>query len=695
MATMWVSFDSTIKSIKISDYAGNQYNKGNAYTSSPAMITGLPENSGASKSIWIKVTATLASGYSWPCTEKIYENGSLTSTDTFTSSCNYTIKPARSIDLSNATKSGTTYTTHLIYFRTGTGIDSYTMEYANSTTSENTISVTSSTSSVSAYVRDSTYATLKSYTPSPGYSSSYYFTEYTNSNFNMEKGTISGNGIYSNGTRYIKLCATPRSKLTVDSFSSILYSVKVTDGTFTSSNLSIYYSSQQEITQVVLTGDAINKRWTGNIYWKSSSGSRYLVATVTNGSVSLASSIEPIDCTGDRTISFVAEGSYNTGVRVYLRCGVGVSSYTVQYTDYDGIVTNKTISSNTYIDAKKNSTIYASAPDYAAYYEGPYYFQQWSTDFGSVTSSNIGTDVSVGSTSLYLKLAGTHRKWKVTYNANGGTWTSSVTNPELVEYLDKASIADYSAAVSRENYKLLGWFTSATGGNQWAATNVVSQDMTLYAHWELTIATITLQGNGGLWGGNLQYRTIKKDVGEILQFADYGPNATPPLQRAYYTLAGWSANPDTSPDNPTYGVNGYVTVGATDATYYAIWKNSIKLFYWGDNSDRQDATIIAKGLPISNLTADRWNSLKAKVKEIASAYGNTAAVQAISSNVSSGDTITADEYNGVRICISLITNHGTLPAAATKGGPIYASYFNGTTSLKSALNAAITAWNDS
>jgi len=111
-----------------------------------------------------------------------------------------------------------------------------------------------------------------------------------------------------------------------------------------------------------------------------------------------------------------------------------------------------------------------------------------------------------------------------------------------------------------------------------------------------------------------------------LQFADYGPNATPPLQRAYYTLAGWSANPDTSPDNPTYGVNGYVTVGATDATYYAIWKNSIKLFYWGDNSDRQDATIIAKGLPISNLTADRWNSLKAKVKEIASAYGNTAAV---------------------------------------------------------------------
>ena len=271
-----------------------------------------------------------------------------------------------------------------------------------------------------------------------------------------------------------------------DGWPSILDSVKVTSGTFTLSNNTINYSTRQYITQINLTGTAINNRWTGNIYWKNASGSRFLVATVTNGSVSLASSIEPIDCTGNRTISFVAEGSQNTGTRVYLRCGIGISSYIVQYTDYDGIVTNKTISStsNTYIDVKENSTIYASSPNYVTDYEGPYYFQQWSTDFGSVTTENIGTDVTVGSTSLYLKLVGVHRPWEVTYDANGGTWTSSVTNPELVEYLGKASITDYSLAVSRKNYKLLGWFTSATGGTQWAATNIVQQDMTLYAQWE-------------------------------------------------------------------------------------------------------------------------------------------------------------------------------------------------------------------
>ena len=323
-------------------------------------------------------------------------------------------------------------------------------------------------------------------------------THITDAQFNSwadGTGTISAWG-GGGSTSYVLQVAS-------DGWPSILYSVKVTSGTFTSSNNAINYSTRQYITQIILTGTAINNRWTGNIYWKNASGSRFLVATVTNGSVSLASSIEPIDCTGNRTISFVAEGSYNTGTRVYLRCGIGISSYTVQYTDYDGIVTNKTISStsNTYIDVKKNSTIYASSPNYVTDYEGPYHFQQWSTDFGSVTTEDIGTDVTVGSTSLYLKLVGVHRPWEVTYDANGGTWTSSVTNPELVEYSGKASIADYSLAVSRKNYKLLGWFTSATGGTQWAATNIVQQDMTLYAHWEATAYEVTVNPNGGTYTG--------------------------------------------------------------------------------------------------------------------------------------------------------------------------------------------------
>ena len=512
-------------------------------------------------------------------------------------------------------------------------------------------------------------------------------THITDAQFNSwadGTGTISAWG-GGGSTSYVLQVAS-------DGWPSILYSVKVTSGTFTSSNNAINYSTRQYITQIILTGTAINNRWTGNIYWKNASGSRFLVATVTNGSVSLASSIEPIDCTGNRTISFVAEGSYNTGTRVYLRCGIGISSYIVQYTDYDGIVTNKTISStsNTYIDVKKNSTIYASSPNYVTDYEGPYHFQQWSTDFGSVTTENIGTDVTVGSTSLYLKLVGIHRPWKVTYDANGGTWTSSVTNPELVEYLGKASIADYSLAVSRKNYKLLGWFTSATDGTRWAATNIVQQDMTLYAHWELTIATITLYGNGGLWGGNLQYRSFEKEVGDIINLADYGPNGTPPLGRAYYSLVGWSTSPT---GTAAWDVNGTITVGATDASYYAVWEPHIELFYWDGGTGSADSSIIAKGLPVTNLTASRWNRFKKKINEITQAKTGKAWSY---TTTSSGDSITAIEVLNARNAIAALNGNIPLPTATqlATGKKILASYFNGKGSLKDALNIVISNYND-
>ena len=606
-----------------------------------------------------------------------------------------------------------------------------------------------------------------------------------------------------------------------DGWPSILYSVKVTSGTFTLSNNTINYSTRQYITQINLTGTAINNRWTGNIYWKNASGSRFLVATVTNGSVSLASSIEPIDCTGNRTISFVAEGSYNTGTRVYLRCGIGISSYIVQYTDYDGIVTNKTISStsNTYIDVKKNSTIYASSPNYVTDYKGPYHFQQWSTDFGSVTTENIGTDVTVGSTSLYLKLVGVHRPWKVTYDANGGTWTSSVTNPELVEYLGKASITDYSLAVSRKNYKLLGWFTSATGGTQWAATNIVQQDMTLYAQWEATFKFRLSDTNEGLvsfqvnryasqGGALLESKTISstnfieisardnnyieitnaiiavikdgtkeinrngftaplitaradsssnQDQNAYLEIKIEGSVTQSPVYGSYGFRAGlrpnhhtflvgsfaksykynldankgyWtdeSTNPKKSSVKSTERVDfskysslvkrfgcelegwglsatgGKVTVPngkywiTDDTNFYAVWTKNIGLFYWDGNTGATDSSIIAKGLPITNLTAERWNRLREKVLVVATARANATAINKINaiSTVQPTDTLTANMFNDIREAIALLEGSTTLPNKVKSNEPVLASYFNGTTSLKSALNAAITAWNNS
>lgn len=152
-----------------------------------------------------------------------------------------------------------TYETNAIYFRTGEGIDKYTMEYSNSTESGQTVDVTSPNMSITAFVRKETNAKLKSFTPSSGYSSTYYFVEYTDSSFGTEKKTFATNDGYvlSSGIRYIKLFARARKQLLAGTFPPILESIGITDGTFTLSNNSIYYSVQQEIKSVALTQNAI------------------------------------------------------------------------------------------------------------------------------------------------------------------------------------------------------------------------------------------------------------------------------------------------------------------------------------------------------------------------------------------------------------------------------------------------------
>ena len=303
-------------------------------------------------------------------------------------------------------------------------------------------------------------------------------------------------------------------------------------------------------------------------------------------------------------------------------------------------------------------------------------FEKWADGNGVISAWNGGSGGG-GSTTYTIGV-----------NANGGTYrgptpTVSSTYPYL-------SLTAISNSTSRNEYKLTGWLWSVDGTvySTTATISGISSSGTLTAQWEQTVSTITLYGNGGLWGGNLQKRTLTKNVGETVSFADYGPNGTPPLLNAYHSLSGWGTS---AAGTAAWGVDGYVTVGATDADYYAIWKNHIDPFYWDGGNGTKDSSIIATGLPVTNITAERWNRLKAKVKEISAAKGVTYSY----TKVSKGDGITSTEYNGVRNAIYNVPGHGTLPPAKARNTQILASLFNGTQSLKSALNAAIISYNNS
>lgn len=229
-----------------------------------------------------------------------------------------------------------------------------------------------------------------------------------------------------------------------------------------------------------------------------------------------------------------------------------------------------------------------------------------------------------------------------------------------------------------------------------------SANLTLYALWEdadwyyrVHYFNNDGSGNSGYMPSSSGYYTSTTTANPTFYLS-----ILPTPTRQGYTFLGWGYTASATtyytttmqlsaashdPDNPT--VNNL----------YAIWKkNTIGLFYWDGANGELDSSIIAANLPVTNIYATRWNRLKAKIAELAAAQGSSWTY----SEVQPGDEITAGtalspgEYRKVRTGISNRTGHGTLPAARSTGDEIIASDFNGTTSLKSALNTAIQTYND-
>lgn len=466
----------------------------------------------------------------------------------------------------------TSYTTHPIYFRTGTGVSSYTMEYANSTSTGNSDDITGRNSSTTLYVRDSTNAKLTHISYESGYTTPIYFVEYTSSSFSTVKKTFTEGdlNVYSNGTRYIKLFAT------------------------------------KQITYV-------------NVRYYKNGG------TWSSGSDPYTDTIE--------------SGSYS---------GTATPSGRLSRTNYRLL--------------------------------------GWSTS-SSATSATYGTNEAIGPLGTDLTL---YAVWQelpyITLDAGEGRFGTDRYAYFHIDYGDYVYFNRYTP--TRDGYTLIGWSatqgaTSPTYGPSDAVGPLYGSSYKYYAVWQKATAKITLNGNGGLWDASTGIITVTLDVGDTLLFSKYSS-----LTRAGYIHLGWSTSPTAT--TAAWGVNGSVTVGATDATYYAVWqKKSIALFYW--NNETWDAANIKKGEPVSNLTASRWNALLAKIQELAECEGGSYSY----SGVISGATIYATTFNNARTAISNRTGYGTLPAAQEKDNEILASLFEGNGSLKSALNAAITHYNNS
>lgn len=269
-------------------------------------------------------------------------------------------------------------------------------------------------------------------------------------------------------------------------------------------------------------------------------------------------------------------------------------------------------------------------------------------------------------------------------SSDGNGATISITIPSISTYLP-----------TRDGYTFVGWARSSTattadyytGDNVgvWSTSTYQSSpaELVLYAVWSQTFTLSYSTSYSGVTNMPSAVTGITSGTGVTVS------SKVPVLSG--YTFKGWSK---TNGGSVQYVAGNSIYITA-DVTLWTVFeKNTITLFYW-NGSDKADAALIAKGKEVKTaITATRWNNLLAKIKELADACGASFGYK----TVSSGDGITAARFNAARTGLANIKAalgaSITLPATQSSGDTIYATLFNGSTSIKGALNALIGVYNN-
>lgn len=482
----------------------------------------------------------------------------------------------------------------------------------------------------------------------------------------------------------------------------------------------ITFTSSVTIISVALASGYLS--WSGTLYWGKTSGAKtWKFATVSNGSVTILSH-EQIDCTGDRTIYITAEAGTPASYKVKVVLGDGISQVGF------GVNTasvSKLASTDFTVDVGSGGYVYITIGRYSENYSYPVTATPSSGSAWTVVNANgvyndhyISAPSSAGTRTVTLTATEYRRYYyQVHVYGNGGTfadlsgaedYTLPVASSETVTFdFDLTTLK----TPSRPGYTFLGW-GKTRGATTWytdtislTASSTSSGSPTyigLYAIWTDVVYTANVKLGSGITAANVLVNSAQKayitdqayhaisisngdtlTINGIARQTSYGL----PYLLTYYASAT-STTPIRTAEYNTENVEFSWNAGNLWMVLSAT-KTSIDLFYW--SSATWDAANIKAGQPISNLTATRWNNLMAKIQELAEAEGGSYSY----SRVSSGATIYASSFNAVRTAISNRTGYGTLPAAQSKGNNVKAALFEGSGSLKSALNAAINHYNNS
>lgn len=218
------------------------------------------------------------------------------------------------------------------------------------------------------------------------------------------------------------------------------------------------------------------------------------------------------------------------------------------------------------------------------YYRTGYTFVGWSTSSSASSAtyyngqavSNL-TQTHGGTVNLYAVWS--PNSYTVSFNPNGGS-NGSLSSVTTI-YNTSNYYAHGGIVPTRTGYTFLGWYTGVTGGVQvynasgvcvngtgyWSNNNwVYANNVTLYAHWQRNVYTVTYNGNGGTstTASKTNYYNEAVDLTSVK------------AQKSGYVFTGWNTNPNAKVPLQTYTMpNGNLTLYAI----YSIPISDVKGVY--------------------------------------------------------------------------------------------------------------------
>lgn len=207
---------------------------------------------------------------------------------------------------------------------------------------------------------------------------------------------------------------------------------------------------------------------------------------------------------------------------------------------------------------KERISLPTPVPGEATYY----FFKDWDLD------NLFYTDLEVLNMPVRSNLTFVAQWWPiVTFDANGGAWSSGETMHYVKIQTDTEKVAAESTPV-RNGYTFLGWYTD--DGNRANFEDTVNGPKTLYAHWAKN-AAVTFRIVNGTWsGGAAEDKTVTvvlypqaDGTASGTLDASYVPQIMLPAPGYENIAGGWEQTPNTDPNGITGDVTYVYRFGST------------------------------------------------------------------------------------------------------------------------------------